>query len=277
MMKPYWKSIFLVFIFSLSLFSSCATTNETNCLRLSQLSNRYLALVEKNQQFKINIIGNIKYSNQDYQITSIEYRPKAVIQYHVLNVGGIHGNEPGGVESVNQLIENCYNALPNNIAMDFIICINPWGYTHNKRNNGNGIDLNRDFENFKSEEASLIRKYLYDKKYDLIFDHHENMYSDGFSIISFDKINEDFLDTVISSMVNKGYEIASKLENTTNYRNGLTQLKVNTKKGFLQYASFVSCISDHVFTIETPTTWNMDKRVECHVQFVKDVVDMYLK
>jgi hypothetical protein len=78
-------------------------------------------------------------------------------------------------------------------------------------------------------------------------------------------------------MAKSGYQFASKLDNVANYKNGLTQLNVNKKNGFLQYASYVSCTSEHVFTFETPTTWNMEKRVECHAQFVREIEDVYLK
>jgi hypothetical protein len=223
------------------------------------------------------VLGNIKYENQNYALEVIEYKPINVPRYNVLKAGGVHGNEPAGVESINKIIENCYSILPDDIAMDFIICMNPWGYTHNQRENGNRIDLNRDFERFKSKEAILIRKYLDGKKYDLIIDHHENNYSDGFSIITFDKSNVGLVNVIIGNMVRDGYYYASILKNVANYRNGLTMLKMNSKKGFLQYASFVSCEPDHVFAFETPTKWNIDKRIDCHVQFVKEMEERDLK
>jgi hypothetical protein len=122
-MKIKYGTLFFITIYCLC---SCISINENNRINLNRLTYRYLALMENNHQFEVYNIGSSTYSNQNYQIEVIKYRPKKDIKYNVLNVGGVHGNEPGGIESINKLIEYCSATLPENIAIDFIVCMNPW-------------------------------------------------------------------------------------------------------------------------------------------------------
>lgn len=64
----------------------------------------------------------------------------------LLFVGGVHGDEPEGVELANQFLV----WLQKNNKTDFhswflIPCLNMDGYLKQERTNGNGVDLNRNF------------------------------------------------------------------------------------------------------------------------------------
>lgn len=68
-----------------------------------------------------------------------------------LIVAGTHGDEAASVAaviySIQQLLEqgNVQILEQRKIAVDFIPVHNPYGYIENQRENGNGIDLNRNF------------------------------------------------------------------------------------------------------------------------------------
>jgi len=69
----------------------------------------------------------------------------------ILFIGGIHGDEPEGVELALQTLVwlNSSYASGNNstIVVPWLLipCINPDGYKANQRTNSNGVDLNRNF------------------------------------------------------------------------------------------------------------------------------------
>ena len=74
----------------------------------------------------------------------------------LLFIGGVHGDEPEGVELANQLL--CW--LRKNNKSDFfpwilIPCLNVDGFSKNERVNGHGVDLNR---NFPSPDWSMESK-----------------------------------------------------------------------------------------------------------------------
>lgn len=78
----------------------------------------------------------------------------ALIRPKILVTGGIHGNEPAGVEIALRLAEHLAAAygdeqtitsLLDGVEIHIIPVINPWGYDRRTRKNATGIDINRDF------------------------------------------------------------------------------------------------------------------------------------
>lgn len=68
----------------------------------------------------------------------------------ILFIGGVHGDEPEGVELARGLLQwlkEIQNAYPNpvKVAWMLIPCLNPDGFNKNKRTNGHDVDLNRNF------------------------------------------------------------------------------------------------------------------------------------
>ena len=64
-----------------------------------------------------------------------------------LFIGGVHGDEPEGVEMALNLLKWLDVAEKTHDLRSWILipCINPDGYKANQRTNGNGVDLNRNF------------------------------------------------------------------------------------------------------------------------------------
>jgi len=92
---------------------------------------------------------------------------------------GIHGDEPAGPLAALRLIqENCW---PENAEIYLLPCLNPTGFTLNKRENAGGIDLNRDYRNSKSAEVLAHIAWLERQpKFDLYLCLHEDWESHGF-------------------------------------------------------------------------------------------------
>lgn len=71
---------------------------------------------------------------------------------------GIHGDEPAGPQALLELLEE--DALPRGHA--YVICplLNPAGMVRGTRENPEGIDLNRDYRHFASDEISAHAAWL---------------------------------------------------------------------------------------------------------------------
>jgi hypothetical protein len=265
-----------IFVICFSLFS-CITLDNNRNIRFYNIEKDIIESIKNESCFQVLKIGEVKYDDIMYPIWLIKYIPSKISMYSVLNIGGLHGNEPGGVEVVIKLLEVCKNSKPENIAYDFIYCMNPWGYLYNKRENGNGIDLNRDFKNMKSQEAKIFDNYLKGKNYDIVIDHHENPNTDGFSIIIQNENSKKVIQKKIEQFVLGGYKEAKNINGVDNYENGLTILPLGDGKGFSQYAGINICNSEKVFVIETPTKWEMLERIKFHIEFEKVLENEYLK
>ena len=90
----------------------------------------------------MNIIKKIK-TVENNEITLIEVNGSVTNSKNILIIGVFHGEEPQGEFLIKKYLEQDLSNIKNNIY--FIPCLNPDGKFLNKRQNANGIDLNRNF------------------------------------------------------------------------------------------------------------------------------------
>jgi hypothetical protein len=92
---------------------------------------------------------------------------------------GIHGDEPAGPLAALRLLQE--NNWPPDAEIYLLPCLNPVGFTLNKRENADGIDLNRDYRNPQSAETRAHIAWLERQpKFDLYLCLHEDWESHGF-------------------------------------------------------------------------------------------------
>jgi len=93
---------------------------------------------------------------------------------------GIHGDEPAAPLAALRLLQE--NQWPDNAEVFLLPCLNPIGYTLNKReNNHGGLDLNCDYRNSKAAETHSHIAWLQKQpKFDLYLCLHEDWESHGF-------------------------------------------------------------------------------------------------
>jgi murein peptide amidase A len=92
---------------------------------------------------------------------------------------GIHGDEPAGPLAALRLLEE--NRWPENTEVFLLPCLNPVGFTDNRRENADGIDLNRDYLNPKSAECRAHIAWLERQPgFDFYLCLHEDWESHGF-------------------------------------------------------------------------------------------------
>ena len=92
---------------------------------------------------------------------------------------GIHGDEPAGPLAMRRLIEE--DRWPADFAIFICPCLNPSGLALNRRENAQGLDLNRDFRHFAAEETRAhIRWFERQPNFDFALCLHEDWESNGF-------------------------------------------------------------------------------------------------
>ena len=99
----------------------------------------------------------------------------------VLISAGIHGDEPGGIESLLSFLNNNhYSPYIDLWEFTFLPCINPHGYEFGTRENHEGKDLNRFFkEDEPPVEVSFVQSIL-NTPFDLTIELHEDYESAGY-------------------------------------------------------------------------------------------------
>ena len=92
---------------------------------------------------------------------------------------GIHGDEPAGPLAALKLLQE--NKWPEHAEIFLVPCLNPAGFALNRRENPDGIDLNRDYRNSKSAEARAHIAWLERQpEFDLYLCLHEDWEARGF-------------------------------------------------------------------------------------------------
>ena len=92
---------------------------------------------------------------------------------------GIHGDEPAGPLAVRQLL--CEDRWPSEFDLWLCPCLNPEGFVQNRRENAEGIDLNRQFRQPKAKETLVHVEWLQAQPdFDFCLCLHEDWESEGF-------------------------------------------------------------------------------------------------
>lgn len=116
--------------------------------------------------------------------------------HDILLVGGIHGDEPAGVEAALRWIESgAADAWPVNWLV--IPCANPWGWTHNQRAGSTGHDLNRSFNLATCcDEVETIRQTLKGHSFTFTMDFHEDSDAAGYYLCEIRNLPPFFGETI---------------------------------------------------------------------------------
>jgi protein MpaA len=121
---------------------------------------------------------------REFKLVALHRKPQTGSQKPEIRIyisTGIHGDEPAGPLAALRLIQE--NRWPDNAEIYLLPCLNPAGFTLNRRENADGIDLNRDYRNSKSAEIRAHIAWLeLQPKFDLYLCLHEDWESHGFYV-----------------------------------------------------------------------------------------------
>lgn len=93
---------------------------------------------------------------------------------------GIHGDEPAPPLALLELLKA--DSIPHSLNLTICPCINPAGLAAGTRENPDGVDLNRDFTDFKAIETKSLEKWIrtHIDTLDLAIHLHEDWETQGF-------------------------------------------------------------------------------------------------
>ena len=105
---------------------------------------------------------------------------------------GIHGDEPAGPLAALRLLQE--NQWPANAELWFCPCLNPMGFVLNRRENDQGIDLNRQYRHLETAETRAHIAWLERQpQFDLCLCLHEDWESHGFYVYELNPENRPSL------------------------------------------------------------------------------------
>jgi hypothetical protein len=154
------------------------------------------------------------------------------------------------------------------VAIDIIPIVNPWGWVHDIRYNRDGLDINRDFSTFYSQEAKIITGVVQDKQYDLTVDLHEDRSARGFYLYQYGAEDKTISQAVVETIKKLGYPLEDKVSMVIlKTENGI----IDAPMLGLWYMRFTGQLAlahyyrlnntRRAYTIETPTSLPMVDRL----------------
>lgn len=215
-------------------------------------------------------IGRVHYDDANFPIWMVSYRPFKQGLKKILINGGVHGNEPAGSKYTLQLIDAIADDPEkfNQFEIDIIPIVNPWGWVHDIRHNQEGIDINRDFASFNSQEAEIIKRGLVGKSYDLMLDLHEDPRADGFYLWQYGLENKTISEQVVSRIQSMAYPIEQNISFIAlKTKNGIIDapmwgIKYTELTRQMSIANYYRRNhSQRVYTVETPTRLPLEDRL----------------
>lgn len=168
----------------------------------------------RNSGLFVKHLGNVSYDGETHQVDAVVV-DRGSKQSRVCVYGGIHGNEPAGVEAAVSLVEDLAHSPQLYSQLNFVIVplANPWGWAHDLRNNGNNMDVNRSFATGATPEAEIVKSLLRDLHCDLVADLHEDLINKGFYLLTYENPTPGAAQGIAGDIQKAGFSVRSGTNN----------------------------------------------------------------
>jgi predicted deacylase len=183
---------------------------------------------------------------------------------------GIHGDEPAGPLAALKLM--LQNQWPENAEIFLLPCLNPAGFTQNRRENIAGIDLNRDYRNPRAAETRAHIAWLERQPlFDLYLCLHEDWESQGFYLYEQNPDNKRSLaEPMIESVSGICPVDTSEIIEGRAARNGIIRpnIKPQERPDWPEALYLISRKARQGYTLEAPSDFPLPVRVDALVAAV---------
>jgi len=194
---------------------------------------------------------------------------------HVYISAGIHGDEPAGPLAMRQLLQE--NQWPKDISFSICPCLNPSGFVLHKRENAEGIDLNRQYLEPQAAETRAHIAWLEKQPcFNLCLALHEDWESYGFYVY---ELNADSQPSLAEKIVERVAEVCpidpSEIIEGRPAQNGIIRpnLDPSSRPQWPESFYLLSYKSRLTYTLEAPSDYPLSIRVTGLVAGVRAALD----
>jgi hypothetical protein len=188
---------------------------------------------------------------------------------------GIHGDEPAGPLAVRQLLQE--NRWSDHADFWVCPCLNPTGFPINRRENFEGVDLNRDYRDRRSAEVRAHIAWLEKQPdFDLTLCLHEDWESHGFYVYEVNPDREPSLgEKIIASVAQVCPIDLSPVIEDRPAQGGVIRPDIDPSKRPQWPEAFYLVMNKtrHSYTLEAPSDFPLAVRVAALVAAVRPVLE----
>ncbi len=197
-----------------------------------------------------------------------------------LVIGGVHGDEPAGVEAVLRFLERDPGPWMGRLAFEVLPCLNPYGWVHHTRHNAQDLDINWSYSRNDVVEVQLIKNLVRNRRFEFVLDCHEDWESSGFYLYELRRGSEQIGPEILWRVseicpLNTSAEIEGQPA-----RGGLVfpdPTKEQELRGQGIPLEMYYRHTDHLLTSETPTSTELETRVSAHLMTLDAVIEDHLR
>ena len=187
---------------------------------------------------------------------------------------GIHGDEPAAPLAALKLLQE--NRWPESAEIFLLPCLNPIGFTLNRRENAEGIDLNRDYRRPKAAGTRAHIAWLERQpRFDLYFCLHEDWEAHGFYLYEQNPDHKISLAETIVDAVQKvcPVDFSETIEGRAAH-GGIIRPLINPpeRPDWPEALYLISHQARQGYTLEAPSDFPLATRVAALVAAVKAAV-----
>ncbi len=258
-------------------------------------------LVQFNSSYNIHVnrIGQVRFGKFEYFLPQVvAHWPQAENPKDILLSGLVHGDEPAGGLAIIRFLEERVTSYLKYFNFHCYPCVNPSGFETRRRENMLHVNLNRDFSNASdSQEVRLILEALRQGPpvYAATIDLHEcdqNAIDPKEDYLPADNPSEFWMwetatlasglrigEKVINDMNCSGIPVCRwpKIYGDMNNSGVIWYPEGNDNKFYVAGTSFDGYLynhyTNHSFTLETPTHWLLERRIDTHVRAICSILD----
>ena len=191
---------------------------------------------------------------------------------------GIHGDEPAAVQGLLQWAEENIPFLRNHPVIIFP-CLNPWGLSNNMREDEEGKDLNRCFDQLENELVAWVHRLIEEHRFRVAACLHEDFDAKGVYLYELARRGEHFGSALLKKLEKIIPRHRGRVDGRES-RDGVMRRTRGLKKiveeiGGMPEAGYL--FLNHArtaLTFETPSEYSLYRRVQCHVRFLNGVADI---
>jgi protein MpaA len=191
---------------------------------------------------------------------------------------GIHGDEAAATEGLVEWAQANTGALRTLNALIFP-CLNPWGLVNNSRRDPDGRDLNRSFHTSAVPQIAAQMKWLTGCAFDLALNLHEDYDALGLYIYELQRIKPYWGEILLEAAAEHiPLDSRQKIEGRS-ARGGIVRRAITPDlmpewpEAFVLYFQNAA----RIFTIETPSEFHLDDRVDAQFKVISKAVDLCRK
>jgi hypothetical protein len=188
---------------------------------------------------------------------------------------GIHGDEPAGPLAVRRLLQE--DAWPPGLDIWLCPCLNPMGFVLNRRENDEGLDLNRQYRAPEATETVAHVAWLRRQpRFDLCLCLHEDWESHGFYLY---ELNPDRLPSLAEAIIAGVAQVCpidrSEIIEGRPAQNGIIRpdLDPRTRPQWAEAFFLIMHKTRHSYTLEAPSDLPLSVRVTALVAAVTTALE----